>query len=90
MDDKAKELIAVGASIAGHCQPCLSYHANKAKELGIEEQEIKEAIAVGYMVEKGAMSAMRKFSEGACAMTTEAIPTCCSDDGPQCADACCT
>jgi len=61
---KTKELIAVGASEAGHCQPCLSYHVNKAKELGIDEEEIKEAITVGHMVEKGAMSAMRKFSEG--------------------------
>ena len=64
MDEKTKELIAIGASVSGHCQPCLSYHVNKAKELGIDEAEIREAIAVGQMVEKGALSAMRKFSDG--------------------------
>ncbi|MDZ7860370.1 MAG: carboxymuconolactone decarboxylase family protein [Candidatus Krumholzibacteriota bacterium] len=64
MDEKTKELIAVGTSVGAHCQPCLTYHVAKAKELGIGEDEIREAIAVGHMVEKGAMSAMREFSKG--------------------------
>lgn len=64
MDEKMKELIAVGASVCAHCQPCLTFHVAKAKDLGIEEGEIREAIAVGHMVEKGAMSAMRQFAAG--------------------------
>jgi AhpD family alkylhydroperoxidase len=64
MDEKMKELIALGASVGAHCQPCLTYHVAKAKEMGIGEDEIREAIAVGHMVEKGAMSAMRQFSAG--------------------------
>lgn len=64
MDDKTKELIAVGASIGAHCQPCLVYHVAKARELGIDENAIRDAIGVGHMVEKGAMEAMRQFSEG--------------------------
>ncbi len=32
MKEQIKELIAVGASIAGHCQPCLAYHVTKARE----------------------------------------------------------
>jgi len=64
MDEKAKELIAVGASVGAHCQPCLAYHVAKAKEMGLEEAEIREAIAVGHMVEKGAMTAMREFAAG--------------------------
>ena len=64
MNERVKELIAVGASVGAHCQPCLTYHVTKAKELGIAESEILEAIAVGHMVEKGAMSAMRQFSAG--------------------------
>lgn len=62
MDEKTKELIAIGASVGAHCQPCLTYHVAKAKELGLAEDEIREAIAVGHMVEKGAMSAMCQFS----------------------------
>jgi AhpD family alkylhydroperoxidase len=63
MDDKIKELIALGASITAHCQPCLTYHVGKAREMGIDEQEIREAVAVGRKVEKGAMLAMRDFAE---------------------------
>jgi AhpD family alkylhydroperoxidase len=63
MDEKIKELIAIGASISGHCQPCLTYHVDQAKRLGIGDDEIKEAIAVGKMVQKGAMAAMNKFAQ---------------------------
>lgn len=62
MDEKIKELIAIGASISGHCQPCLTYHVDQAKRLGIGNDEIREAVAVGKMVQKGAMSAMNKFA----------------------------
>lgn len=62
MDDRTKELIAIGASIGAHCQPCLAYHVEKARELGINDEEILAAIETGHMVEKGAMSAMKKFS----------------------------
>jgi len=62
MDERTKELIAIGASIGAHCQPCLTYHVEKARELGISDEDIRSAIDMGHMVEKGAMSAMRKFS----------------------------
>ena len=62
MDEKTKEMIAIGTSIGAHCQPCLEYHVNKAREVGLTDDEIREAIAVGHMIEKGAMSAMRQFS----------------------------
>ncbi|WP_455389546.1 carboxymuconolactone decarboxylase family protein, partial [Petrachloros mirabilis] len=50
LDDRIKELIAVGASIAANCQPCLQYHTSEAQKSGAEEEEIKEAIEVGKMV----------------------------------------
>lgn len=54
MDTKLKELIAIGASVAAHCQPCLKYHVAKAKEAGAVGEDIRQAIAVGKMVSKGA------------------------------------
>jgi AhpD family alkylhydroperoxidase len=62
MDERTKELIAIGASVGAHCQPCLTYHVEKAREIGIDDATIRAAIETGQMVEKGAMSAMRKFS----------------------------
>ena len=79
MDAKVKELIAVGASVGAHCQPCLTYHVAKAKEMGIEENEIREAIAVGHMVEKGAMSAMRQFAAVVFDAPAAAEAACCGD-----------
>jgi AhpD family alkylhydroperoxidase len=62
MDERTKELIAIGASVGAHCQPCLTYHVEKARQLGIDDETIRAAIETGHMVEKGAMSSMRKFS----------------------------
>ena len=62
MDEKTKILIAIGASVCAHCQPCLQYHVKHAREAGLTEEEIREAIAVGHTVEKGSMAAMQKFS----------------------------
>jgi len=61
MDDKTKELIAIGASVTAHCQPCVRFHVSKAKELGLSAELIREAIEIGQMVEQGAGSAMRDF-----------------------------
>ena len=77
MDEKVKELIAVGASVGAHCQPCLTYHVAKAKELGVEENDIRNAIAIGQMVEKGAMAAMREFAAGVLGGPAQASPACC-------------
>ena len=65
MDERTKELIAIGASIGAHCQPCLQYHVRAAADLGIAPEEIRQAIEVGQMVERGAMAAMRKFADSA-------------------------
>ena len=63
MDEKTKELIAIGASISGHCQPCLKYHIEQAVKLGVSLEEINTAIAVGKTVEKGAFKAMDNFAK---------------------------
>jgi len=54
MDWNVKDLIALGSSEAGHCRSCLTCHLRKAREMGIDEQNIREEIEVGQMVEKGA------------------------------------
>jgi AhpD family alkylhydroperoxidase len=62
LDDKTKELIAVGASVSANCQPCLDYHYNKALEYGADETEIAEAINTGTLVRRGAAAKMDKFA----------------------------
>lgn len=87
MDEKIKELIAIGAAVAGHCQPCLTHHVTRAKELGVQASEIQEAIGVGRMVENGAMAAMRDFSKEVMGEPVSRSSVCCtntSDTGSKC------
>lgn len=58
LDNRIKELIAVGASITANCQPCLEYHVSKAFENGADEGEVSAAIEVGKLVRRGAAAKM--------------------------------
>ncbi len=62
MTESVKELVAIGASVGAHCQPCLEYHIKAAITLGLTEEDIREAVQVGHQVEKGSMAAMKKFT----------------------------
>lgn len=62
LDDRIKDLIAVGASVTANCQPCLEYHVGAAYEAGAEEQEVAQAIEVAKTVRKGAASKFDKFA----------------------------
>jgi AhpD family alkylhydroperoxidase len=62
LDKQTLELIAVGASVAANCQPCLEHNIDKALEYGADSQQIAEAIEVGKRVRQGAASKMDKFA----------------------------
>ena len=61
LDDRTRELIAVGTAIGANCHPCLRYHTAKARDLGIPNDEIAEAIEVGKGIRKGAQGSMDKL-----------------------------
>lgn len=54
MEEKIKELIAIGASVTANCVPCLKFHVHKAREAGASEEEIKTAVGLGRTVRAGA------------------------------------
>jgi AhpD family alkylhydroperoxidase len=60
MDERIKELVAMGASAAANCHPCMDHHLAKCDELGISREEVTEAVKVGLMVNHGAERAIRK------------------------------
>ncbi len=62
MDERSRELVAVGASVTANCLSCLEYHVGKARESGAAEDEIQEAIDVGKMVRKGAAAKLDRLS----------------------------
>ena len=61
LEERMLRLIAVGASVAANCQPCLQTNAARALECGADEQEIATAIEVGKRVRKGAAAKMDEF-----------------------------
>lgn len=60
MDERTKELVAIGAAAAANCHPCMDHHLAKCDQMGIPREEIAEAVKVGLMVNHGAERAIRK------------------------------
>jgi AhpD family alkylhydroperoxidase len=75
-DEKMQELIAIGASVTAHCQPCFTYHQNRAKELGISEGKIKNAVAVGESLQRGADSFMSRHVRAALGSSIKSSSCC--------------
>lgn len=64
IDEKIQEMIAIGAAVSAHCQPCFAYHLDKARSIGLTDDEIKSAIAVGESIQRGANGAIAKYVRG--------------------------
>jgi len=60
LDEKTKELVALGAAVAGNCLPCLMHHFNKCEEIGISFEDIAEAVEMAKTVKE---VPIRKISE---------------------------
>ena len=88
MNEQTKELIALGASVAAHCQPCLKYHYAKARELGLSAEDIQEAIALGHQVESGARKAMSDFEKELSAATVSESEPCCGGESSEKSSCC--
>jgi len=64
MNPATKELVAIAAAVAGKCQPCFAYHYKKARELGIDEDLIREAIQLARVIRASGDKHMDEFAEG--------------------------
>lgn len=62
MDEKIRELIAIGVSVTTNCQPCLRSHVEKARGFGARPEEIATAIEIAKCVRKGATVKMDEVS----------------------------
>ena len=45
-----RELVALGAALAANCIPCEEFHIPKAREAGISDAELSEALALADKV----------------------------------------
>ncbi|MEI6795883.1 MAG: carboxymuconolactone decarboxylase family protein [Methanomassiliicoccales archaeon] len=61
MDAQTKELVAIGASFAARCQPCIRHHLAKAREAGASEEDIRAAIDLGKRISAVGNDRMSEF-----------------------------
>jgi len=72
MNERMKELVAMGASAAANCHPCMDHHLAKCDALGIDREEVLQAVQVGLMVNRGAEKAIRRKTRELFGDTAEA------------------
>lgn len=63
LDPKTKELVAIGASVAANCQPCLDYHVKEARKAGASDAEMTDAVGMGRLVRKTVAEKMDKYAD---------------------------
>jgi len=57
------ELVAIGAAICAHCKPCLKYHYDKARELGVSTEDIARAVDTALMVKEVAARQVTELAD---------------------------
>ena len=50
LEQRDKELAAIGSAIGCNCRPCVDYHIPKGREAGLSEAELAEAVATARAV----------------------------------------
>jgi AhpD family alkylhydroperoxidase len=50
LDVKSKELIGLTCSLVLRCDDCVKYHLGKCKEVGLNTQEVNEAMGIATLI----------------------------------------
>lgn len=64
LTDQLKELIALGAAIAASCEPCLKFHFDKARTLGVPAEAMREALRIGEAVKAASAKNIVAVADG--------------------------
>lgn len=62
LDETARVLIAVAAAVATNSPPEVKYRISRARELGVQDAELSEAVEIGRLVRSGAISKADMFA----------------------------
>jgi AhpD family alkylhydroperoxidase len=58
-----EELVAIGAAVASNCEPCLEFHVAKARELGVADDDIAEAVKTARRVKETPARSILKHAD---------------------------
>lgn len=62
LNDKDRELVSIGASIAANCQPCAAFHLRAAQIAGASDSEINQAVNEALGVRRHATEGMAQLA----------------------------
>jgi AhpD family alkylhydroperoxidase len=62
LDPITTELVGIAAAVAGHCEPCFTYHYNEALNLGVPFVAIEEAVNLARSVRQAGQKHMEEFA----------------------------
>ncbi len=82
LSEQTRRLIAVGAAAAVNCRPCLEHHVPLGNEAGLSESEIRQAIEIGFGVNRGAHAKTSGFIDDVITNSEHADTTagCCDEE----------
>jgi AhpD family alkylhydroperoxidase len=60
--DQVRELVAIGAAIACNCEMCFKFHYDKARKLGVSDEEMLGAVETGIMVKNASADSIKKLA----------------------------
>jgi AhpD family alkylhydroperoxidase len=55
LEQRDKELAAIGASIGANCRPCIEHHLAAGHEAGLSQAELDDAVATAHAVRREAV-----------------------------------
>jgi AhpD family alkylhydroperoxidase len=85
------ELVAIGAAIAAHCEPCFKFHYEKARKLGVSKEDMARAVTTANAVKESPARAVVALAEKylGTKIATKEGPDACQPAPEGAAAACC-
>ncbi len=65
LDKIQLELVAIGAAIGSNCIPCIHFHIAEAKRVGLDTDQLREALASAESVSKTSAGKVRDAAKRA-------------------------
>jgi AhpD family alkylhydroperoxidase len=56
LEQRDKELAAIGASIGANCRPCIEHHLAAGREAGLSGQDLDDAVASAHLLRRQAVN----------------------------------
>ena len=63
MDERTKELVALGAAVASGCHHCIEENIAKCDQLELSRKDVADAVEIGLSVRGSARDAMEKYAQ---------------------------